>query len=209
MAGLGLVRDGRAVPAEDECNFVQRALANLRTRELAVDKAGVVLERVQQRQAAVNSELDPTQIQMCDGIILAQYFRDEDHALAIDAIVAKVQVSDGGVRLEHITKSLDARDVFPDGVPLEVQAPQTSVEFDTTRKCDRPLALHVIAAQVKRLDEDVVAEKPSDLDAPIVANGGVSQTDAWRVLVHLEVVQQMLQCCVHRTRSNRTSPSCA
>ena len=72
MAGLGLVRNGGAVPAEDEGDFVECALANLRAGQLAVDKAGVVLQRVQQRQAPVNPEVVPAQIQVCDCVILPQ-----------------------------------------------------------------------------------------------------------------------------------------
>ena len=73
----------------------------------------------------------------------------------------------------------------PNCVPLQVEAPQASVELDPASKCGRPLALHVITAQVKRLDEDVVAEKPSDLNAPIISDGGVSQTDTRRIFIHL------------------------
>ena len=41
-------------------------------------------------------------------------FREEDYALAVDAIVAEVQMRDGSVRFEHVAERLDTGNVFPD-----------------------------------------------------------------------------------------------
>ena len=43
-----------------------------------------------------------------------QDFREEDYALAVDAIVAEVQMRDGSVRFEHVAERLDTGNVFPD-----------------------------------------------------------------------------------------------
>ena len=50
-------------------------------------------------------------------------------------------MSDGSVRLEDVAERLDAGNVFPNCVPLQVEAPQASVELDPASKCGRPLAL--------------------------------------------------------------------
>merc|ERR1719161_1433358 len=69
-ARVRLVRRRRAVPAQEEGDLVEGGLADLGAGELAVEERRVVLQPLEQRQAAIDAKVVPAEVQVRQGRVL-------------------------------------------------------------------------------------------------------------------------------------------